>query len=210
MSYSFALASFLTFAKSDHSEIMEQKEKAEEMKDEQTTEQQNEALNEDANVETTETETEETLSPEEKLAAEAVEWKDKYARLYAEFDNFRKRTSRERVELIKSAGSDVISEMLPVLDDFDRAMKANETNEDIKAVKEGFNLIRTKLNHTLEGKGLKAMNSMEQPFDTEYHEAITNIPAPSDHLKGKVVDVVTSGYFLNDTVLRYAQVVVGQ
>ncbi len=178
------------------------------MKDEQTTEQQNEELKDDANVENAPAQ--EQLSPEEKLAAEAAEWKDKYARLYAEFDNFRKRTARERVELIKSAGSDVISDLLPVLDDFDRAMKANETNTDIDAVKEGFNLIRTKLSHTLEGKGLKAMNSMGQPFDTEYHEAITNIPAPSKDLKGKVVDVVTSGYFMNDTVLRYAQVVVGQ
>lgn len=180
------------------------------MKDEQTTEQQNEENNasQEANVE--ETTEEQSMSPEEKLSAEVAEWKDKYARLYAEFDNFRKRTSRERVELIKSAGSDVISDMLPALDDFDRAIKANESNDDIDAVKEGFSLIRTKLNHTLEGKGLKPMNSMGQPFDTEYHEAITNIPAPSEDLKGKVVDVVTTGYFLNENVLRYAQVVVGQ
>ena len=180
------------------------------MKDEQTTEQQNEENNEGQATNVEETTEDQKMSPEEKLGAEVAEWKDKYARLYAEFDNFRKRTSRERVELIKSAGSDVISEMLPVLDDFDRAIKANETHEDINAVKEGFSLIRTKLNHTLEGKGLKPMNSMEQPFDTEYHEAITNIPAPTEELKGKVVDVVTTGYFLNENVLRYAQVVVGQ
>lgn len=178
------------------------------MKDEQTTEQQQQELNEDASNESTQSG--EQLSQEEILTAQVAEWKDKYARLYAEFDNFRKRTSRERVELIKTAGSDVIGDMLPVLDDFDRAIKANDTNEDIQAVKEGFNLIRTKLSHTLESKGLKAMNSMGQPFDTEFHEAITNIPAPSKDLKGKVVDVVTSGYFLNDNVLRYAQVVVGQ
>ena len=150
------------------------------------------------------------LSREEQLEAMVAELKDKYTRLFAEFDNFRKRTAKERIEMLKTASGDVIKEMLPVLDDFDRAAKANEASEDINTVKEGFNLIHHKLKHSLEVKGLKPMDSIGQPFDTEYHEAITNIPAPSEDMKGKVVDVVEKGYFINDAVLRYAKVVVGQ
>ncbi|MBI1267976.1 MAG: nucleotide exchange factor GrpE [Cryomorphaceae bacterium] len=140
----------------------------------------------------------------------AAEWKDRYTRLYAEFDNFRKRTQRERIDLIRTASGEIISAMLPVLDDFERAIKANEASEDHAALKEGFVIIHNKMRNILEIKGLKPMDSMGQVFDTEFHEAITNIPAPSDDLKGKVVDVVEKGYFINDNVLRYAKVVVGQ
>jgi len=131
-------------------------------------------------------------------------------RIYAEFDNFRKRNAKERIELIKSASSNVLKEIIPVLDDFDRAIAANKTNEDIEAVKEGFELIQSKTFKVLESQGLKAMDSIGKEFDVEHHEAITNIPAPSEDMKNKVVDAIEKGYFLNDKVLRFAKVVVGQ
>jgi molecular chaperone GrpE len=151
----------------------------------------------------------EAVSPEEKAQREAAEWKDKYFRLYAEFDNFRKRSQRERVELLQSAGSDVLKELLPVMDNFERAVKANETVHDINAVKEGFELIYQNMLRRLESRGVKAMESNGQAFDVDYHEAITNIPAPTPELKGKVVDTVEKGYTYNDKVLRFAKVVVG-
>ncbi len=135
---------------------------------------------------------------------------DKYLRLYSEFENFRRRTAKEKLDLMKNAGADMVAEILPVIDDFDRAINSNEKGTDEEALKEGFKLIHHKLLHLLEGKGLKPMNSINQPFDTEYHEAITNIPAPSEDMKGKVIDVAEKGYFFNDKVLRYAKVVVGQ
>lgn len=137
------------------------------------------------------------------------EMNDKFLRLYSEFDNFKKRNTRERIELIKSAGSDVLRSVLPVLDDFDRAIKANENARDLDAVKEGFVLINQKLYHLLETKGLKKMDVMGKPLDTDLHEAITQIPAPSPDQKGKVIDVVENGYYLNDGVLRHAKVIVG-
>ncbi|NNE56440.1 MAG: nucleotide exchange factor GrpE [Flavobacteriales bacterium] len=144
------------------------------------------------------------------MKEELAVWKDKFVRLHAEFDNFRKRNARERLDLIKTAGQDVILEIIPTLDDFERAMKANEQNEDIEAVKEGFSLIHNKLLRTLESKGVKPMDAMGKEFNTDHHEAITQIPAPSKKMRGKVVDVIERGYFLNDAVLRYAKVVVGQ
>jgi len=135
---------------------------------------------------------------------------DKYLRLYSEFENFRRRTAKEKLDLMKNAGSDVVEEILPVVDDFDRAISSNENNDDPEALKEGFKLIHHKLLHLLQNKGLKPMDSINEPFDTEYHEAITNIPAPSEDMKGKVIDVAEKGYFFNDKVLRYAKVVVGQ
>lgn len=135
---------------------------------------------------------------------------DKYLRLYSEFENFRRRTAKEKLDLMKNAGSDVVADILPVVDDFDRAIELNKNNNDPEALKEGFNLIHHKLLHLLQNKGLKPMDSINQTFDTEYHEAITNIPAPSEDMKGKVIDVAEKGYFFNDKVLRYAKVVVGQ
>lgn len=152
----------------------------------------------------------EELSREEQLEKELADMKDKYTRLFAEFDNFRKRTAKERIQLMKNASADVIRELLPILDDLNRAKAANEDSDDAKSIKEGYDLIQQKFFRSLEAQGLKPMDSKGKPFDTEYHEAITNIPAPSEDLKGKVVDVVESGYFLNDMVLRYAKVVVGQ
>ncbi|NQX91285.1 MAG: nucleotide exchange factor GrpE [Flavobacteriales bacterium] len=155
-------------------------------------------------------ESHEEQDPLAKAQAEINDWKNKYTRLYAEFDNFRKRTSKERIEMIKNAGKDVLVDLLPLIDDFDRAIKAGEESDDPQSVNEGFVLIQQKFYKALESKGVKPMNSIGEPFDVEFHEAITNIPAPSDDMKGKVVDVIEKGYFLNDQVLRYAKVVVGQ
>jgi molecular chaperone GrpE len=149
-------------------------------------------------------------SNESNPQAEAAEWRDKYLRLYAEFDNFRKRSMKERVDLLSTASADVIKEMLTILDDFDRAVKANEKVEDIAVVKEGFVLIHQKLYKKLENKGLKPIHCIEQPFDTDFHEAITQIPAPHEGLKGKVVDEVEKGYLLNDKIIRFSKVVIGQ
>jgi len=146
---------------------------------------------------------------EEAAQRDAQDWKDKYFRLYAEFDNFRKRSQRERVELLQGAGGDVISELLPVLDDFERAVKANETLEDLAAVKEGFVLIYHKMFKRMEARGLKPMDSDGSVFDVDFHEAITNVPSPTPDMKGKVVDTVEKGYLYNEKVLRFAKVVVG-
>jgi molecular chaperone GrpE len=134
---------------------------------------------------------------------------DKYLRLYAEFDNFRRRTTKERVELLQTAGKEVIVSLIPVLDDFERAVKSMEKATDINAVKEGVVLVQNKLNNILTQKGLKPMEAVGQPFDADLHEAITNIPAPSDDLKGKVIDEMEKGYYLNDKVIRFAKVIVG-
>lgn len=148
-------------------------------------------------------------SEEEKLRADLSEANDKYLRLYAEFDNFKRRTTKERIDLLQTAGKDVLQSLLPVLDDFERALKSMESASDVAAVKEGINLVHSKLKNILVQKGLKEMESIGSAFDADLHEAITNIPAPSDEMKGKVIDEVEKGYFLNDKVIRFAKVVVG-
>lgn len=145
---------------------------------------------------------------EEKLKAEIAELNNKYVRLYAEFDNFKRRTSKERVDLLQTAGKDIVVSLLPVLDDFERAMKVMETATEVSAIKEGVELIYNKLKNTLSQKGLKEMESKEKPFDSDLHEAITNVQAP-ENLKGKVIDELEKGYYLNDKVIRFAKVVVG-
>ncbi len=183
-------------------------------KDENIMNPENTSENAAENVENTDAPVNETeqapeLSAEEKLQAEVQQLNDKYLRLYAEFDNYKRRTQKERVELLQTAGKDVIVSLLPVLDDFDRALKAMETAADVAPVKEGILLVSTKLKNTLSQKGLKDVESINQPFNTDFHEAITNIPAPTDDLKGKVIDEVEKGYTLNDNVIRFAKVVVG-
>ena len=138
-----------------------------------------------------------------------AEMNDRYLRLYSEFDNYRKRSARERVDLVKTAAADIFTAILPVLDDFDRAAKAMETANDIEVVKDGMKLIHTKFGNILKAKGLEEMPSMGQVFDADVHEAITTIPAPDASLKGKVVDEVEKGYALNGKVIRFAKVVVG-
>ncbi|MCA6364591.1 MAG: nucleotide exchange factor GrpE [Bacteroidetes bacterium] len=134
---------------------------------------------------------------------------DKYLRLYSEFDNYRRRTAKENLELRKTAAEEVIKKLLPVLDDFDRAVRNNATATDLAAVTEGVQLVAGKFHHVLTQQGLEAMNAGGQPFDPEFHEAITEIPAPAPELKGKVVDEVEKGYLLGGKVIRYAKVVVG-
>jgi len=148
-------------------------------------------------------------SPEFLLKEELAIANDKYLRLYAEFDNFRRRTNKERAELLQTAGKEVIVSLLPLLDDFERAARSMENATDINAVKEGVVLVQNKLNNILSQKGLKPMESIGHPFDAELHEAITNIPAPADEEKGKVIDEMEKGYYLNDKVIRFAKVIVG-
>lgn len=137
------------------------------------------------------------------------ELNDRYLRLYSEFDNYKKRTQRERIEQAKMAGEDIFRTFLPVIDDIERALKSNENAKDIKSVNEGLHLIHHKFSHSLKQKGLEPILSMGQEFNVDLHEAVTNIPAPTDDLKGKVVDELEKGYTLNGKVIRFAKVVVG-
>jgi len=137
------------------------------------------------------------------------ELNDKYLRLFSEFDNFRKRTLKEKIELSKTASEEVITALLPVVDDFERALQAIDSQDAPQETKEGIILIYNKLNKTLQQKGLTEMNALHENFDTDFHEALTNIPAPKPELKGKVVDVIQKGYLLNGKVIRFARVVVG-
>lgn len=139
-----------------------------------------------------------------------AELKDKYVRLFAEFENYKRRTAKERIELIKTASQDAIAALLPVIDDFDRAKKIADDPESTEQFSDGVTLVYDKLKKTLANKGLKAMESTGEDFDPEYHEAITEIPAPIEDMKGKVIDTVETGYFLNDKIIRYAKVVVGK
>ena len=148
-------------------------------------------------------------SAEEKLQEELAQANDKYLRLYAEFDNFRRRTIKERAEARETEGKELLVALLPVLDDFERAQRSMEKAVDVAPVKEGVTLIQNKLKNILGQKGLKEMASIGAPFDADLHEAITNIPAPTDDLKGKVVDEMEKGYYLKDRVIRFAKVVVG-
>ena len=146
----------------------------------------------------------------EKLRAELEEQKDKYIRLVAEFENYKRRTSKERIELIQTAGREVIVSLLEVLDDCDRAEKQLQESNEVGQIKEGILLVFNKLRKTLQLKGLKAMESLNTEFDVEKHEAITEIPVSDEKMKGKVVDEIQKGYYLNDKLIRFARVVVGK
>ncbi len=154
---------------------------------------------------------EEELEKELETAQETIEeQKDKYLRLSAEFDNYRKRTMKEKAELILNGGEKSLSSILPVVDDFERAIKTMETATDVQAVKEGVELIYNKFMAVMAQNGVKVIETKDQPLDTDYHEAIAVIPAPSEAQKGKILDCVQTGYTLNDKVLRHAKVVVGE
>lgn len=154
---------------------------------------------------------EEELEKELEKAQETIEeQKDKYLRLSAEFDNYRKRTMKEKAELILNGGEKSISSILPVIDDFERAIKMMETAADVNAVKEGVELIYNKFMATLAQNGVKVIETKDKPLDTDYHEAIAVVPAPTEELKGKILDCVQTGYTLNDKVIRHAKVVVGE
>lgn len=156
-----------------------------------------------------EMEEKEEVNPFAEMESKLKEINDKYLRLYSEFENFRKRTAREKIDLITSGNKSLLEKIIPSIDDFERAIESNKSVEDINIVKEGFELIYNKMMKTLETQGVKAMETNGEPFDVEFHEAITRIPAPDKSQKGKVVDTVEKGYYLNDSVLRYAKVVVG-
>jgi molecular chaperone GrpE len=143
------------------------------------------------------------------LVATVKELKDKHLRLLAEFDNYKKRTLRERLELMSSASKDVIASLLPILDDFDRAKKSADDPNTAEGFSDGVTLVYNRLNAILQGMGLKVMESDGQAFDPEWHNAITEIPAPQEELKGKVIDTIEKGYMLNDKIIRHAKVVVG-
>ena len=160
----------------------------------------------DSTMEENKEEAPKELTAEEKYA----ELNDRYLRLHAEFDNFRKRTYKERIELTATANKDVLLNLLPVMDNFERAIVTNEKSEDIAAMKEGFHLIYTMFKGILDSKGLKPMEAKGATFDSDLHEAIANIPAPDKKMVGKVIEDVEKGYYLNDKVIRFAKVVVGQ
>ena len=152
----------------------------------------------------------EELSAEELAEIKYAELNDKFIRIHAEFDNYRKRTNREKIDIIENASASVLKDIIPVIDDFERAIKNNSENDDIASVKEGFDLIFNKVLTLTKSKGLTPMDSIGKVFDVEIHEAIAKVPAPSKKLRGKVIDAVEKGYTLNEKVVRFAKVVVGE
>ncbi len=152
----------------------------------------------------------EEIDEEEKLRNELAVSKDKYLRLSAEFDNYRRRTLKEKMDLTKTAGENIMIKILPVVDDFERAMNSMKDSKDSEAIHEGILLIYNKFNEFIGQQGIKEIDSMHKEFDTDLHEALTKIPAPKKKLKGKVVDVVEKGYKLHDKVIRFSKVVIGE
>ena len=161
-------------------------------------------------LDTLSTEDDMSETVEESWESKFLEMQDRYLRLHAEFDNFRKRTNKERIEIVATANAGILKELIPILDDFERATTFNDTATEIQSVKEGFSLIHNKYKGILESKGLKPMASKGEVFDSELHEAIANIPSESEDMKGKIIDDVEKGYTLHDKVVRFAKVVVGQ
>jgi len=180
-------------------------------------EQENAELQDNtANVEDTngqgqaQPEAESATAEENKAEAELAEMKDKYLRLMAEFENFRRRTAKERIEFSKTATEDLMTDLLPVLDDMERARQAMETSKDFDAMLEGLELVFHKLKHVTQLKGLKPIQiETGDNFDSDFHEAVTQAPAPSEELKGKIIDVIEKGYTLNDKVIRFSKVIIG-
>ena len=206
-----------SFYKNNKHNNMNPKEKENNQEEELKTQATPNECDEETVGQETSQENEAPLTEEEKLAQELEkaneqieEQKDKYLRLSAEFDIYRKRTMKEKAELILNGGEKSISSILPIVDDFERALKNMETATDVAAVKEGVELIYNKFMSVLGQNGVKVIETKEQPLDTDYHEAIAVIPAPNEALKGKILDCVQTGYILNDKVIRHAKVVVGE
>ena len=206
-----------SFYKNNKHNNMNPKEKENNQEEELKTQATPNECDEETVGQETSQENEAPLTEEEKLAQELEkaneqieEQKDKYLRLSAEFDNYRKRTMKEKAELILNGGEKSISSILPIVDDFERALKNMETATDVAAVTEGGELIYNKFMSVLGQNGVKVIETKEQPLDTDYHEAIAVIPAPNEALKGKILDCVQTGYILNDKVIRHAKVVVGE
>ena len=184
-------------------------EKEQELKDKKVEEIQEETPQTEETVETP-TEQDEVAMKMDELAAELEDQRDKYLRLAAEYDNFRKRTLKEKSELILNGGEKTLNSILPVVDDFERALSNMEKAADVQAVKEGIDLIYNKFISVLAQNGVKKIETENQPLDTDYHEAIAVVPAPSEEHKGKILDCVQPGYTLNEKVLRHSKVVVGE
>ena len=206
-----------SFYKNNKHNNMNPKEKENNQEEELKTQATPNECDEETVGQETSQENEAPLTEEEKLAQELEkaneqieEQKDKYLRLSAEFDNYRKRTMKEKAELILNGGEKSISSILPIVDDFERALKNMEPATDVAAVQEGVELIYNKFMSVLGQNGVKVIETKEQPLDTDYHEAIAVIPAPNEALKGKILDCVQTGYILNDKVIRHAKVVVGE
>ena len=161
-------------------------------------------------AENIENEVKETITEIDQLKLDVEEQKQKFIRLYAEFDNFKRRNAKERVDLIQTAGRDVIQSMLEVMDDCDRAEKQLQSSEDLQQIRQGIQIVFTKLRNTLQAKGVKEMKSIGEEFNPDIHEAITEIPVNDSSMVGKVVDEVEKGYTLNDKIIRYSKVVVGK
>ena len=159
---------------------------------------------------TTEANVDESSKKLQEIQVKYDELNEKYIRLFSEFDNFRRRTTKERADLLRSAGDDVLKEMLPVLDDFDRAKKAMHASENITSAKEGFDLIHNKFTDALKKKGIEEMQCIGVEFNPDLHEAITEVPAPSEDMKGKIMDVIEKGFYINGKILKYAKVIVGK
>ncbi|MGB1004814.1 MAG: nucleotide exchange factor GrpE [Salibacteraceae bacterium] len=193
-------------SKTKKEDLKEEALKDQEMVNEETQEQ---SENTD-NTEKTEAKEESKEAPKPTVEEELEMYKDKHLRMYSEFENFRRRSAKERIELMANAGQEIISALLPILDDFDRAKTANENSEDVAAIKEGMNLIHNKIFTLLTQKGLVPMDAMGKDFNSDDYEAIAKIPAPSEDLKGKVIDVTEKGYFLNSKIIRHAKVVIGE
>lgn len=184
-------------------------EEKETIQDQEAQNEPNETVENTENVQE-ENQLVESLSEVESLQKQLAEQKEKYLRLFADFDNYKKRTAKERLDLLNTAGKDIILSIIPVVDDFERAIAVAEKATEVDSVKEGMLLIKNKMFGILEQRGLKAMDTIGQAFDAEKHEAITEIPAPNDEMKGKVIDQVEKGYLMNEKIIRYAKVVVGK
>jgi molecular chaperone GrpE len=197
--------------KKEHSENSEQeKQVVNHSENTESTVENSDTVENQDETETEHTEEADSQTIEESWEEKFLEMQDRFVRLHAEFDNFRKRTNKERIENIATANAGILKDLIPVLDDFERAISSNETAAEIQSVKEGFGLIYNKYKGILESKGLKPMHSKGEVFDSELHEAIANIPADSDDMKGKIIDDVEKGYTLHEKVVRFAKVVVGQ
>lgn len=191
-------------------ELQEQVSQNEPEEKVETTEEQTTGQTETEEPDVVETEEARLMQELEKANEQLADQKDKYLRLSAEFDNYRKRTMKEKAELILNGGEKTIGSILPVVDDLERALKNMETATDVNAVKEGVELIYNKFMSVLGQNGVKVIETKEQPLDTDFHEAIAVIPAPAEELKGKILDCVQTGYKLNEKVIRHAKVVVGE
>lgn len=194
-----------------HTKMKEKNIDKEPIKEEQKVQEENieEKVNE-SNADNVSEDSAKQNAKSSEVADEASEWKDKYLRLVAEFDNYRKRTLKEKMDLIASGGEDVIKSLLAIMDDIDRALDAMTKSNDIEAIRQGIMLIHQKLLDTLHAKGVEEISAIGQELDTDLHEAVAKFPVAEEEKKGKVIDVVQKGYKLKDKVVRFAKVVVGE